>query len=216
MIRYIVFDFDDTLIHSTRYFVKNTAQAARDLGIRVPSQDEIIAYGRSWDDFIVSMWPDLPVERFKKRYRELAGSVKYDIIEGANETLEELNRDRELFVLSKRTKEFLPLRIYQTGLKTHVFKGMLCNEDVAHKKPDPRAFDEILGMIRKRHGRLEKNEVLSVGDRIDDMKASEGAGINFVGVLTGYTKRSEFLAAGVDNRNVMDSVVNLPYHPLLA
>jgi phosphoglycolate phosphatase len=209
MAKKIIFDFDDTLIESKMPYTLTMQKTAEELGLRVPSGREIAAFGRGWDEFIKFSWPNIQLETFKEHYRKMAQKVPYKIIPGANEAIEQLSKDYVLYVLSKRPKEMLSLRVQQTGIRTEFFKAIFCNEDTRFKKPDPRAFDEILHDI-KSLGDLKYENLLSVGDTIEDMAASVGAGIFFVPVLTGYGTKQDFLDRGISSERILDSVADLP------
>lgn len=109
-------------------------------------------------------WPDIDMAKFKAMYADIAHKVSYTQIEGANEALDALSAaGYKLYVLSKRTRGTLGLRLQQTGLKSSLFEAMLCNEDVKFRKPDPRTFDELLALIG---GKPIANNGLANGDHV--------------------------------------------------
>jgi phosphoglycolate phosphatase-like HAD superfamily hydrolase len=211
-ITHIILDFDDTLIVSHKYFFENTVTTAKALGLKkIPTEKEVVAYGTCWDDFIHKTWPDISVANYKAKFKEIAEDIHYPCIPGANETLDKLSQSHVLYILSKRPKEMMGLRIKQSGLRTDLFKRVYCNEDVIYKKPDPRTFEEIFLDISA-SGKLDKSSTLSVGDTLDDMAASLGAGLNFAAVTTGYFKREDFIGKGLPPKQILNSVNELPLY----
>ena len=210
-IKHIIFDFDDTLIYSTRYYLKNMVEAAEMLGLRKPTEKEILQPADSWEDAIKTLWKEADVEKFKEKYTEIASRIEYPCVEGAVLALEKLKDKYSLYILSKRGGDLASLRIEQSGIKQEFFKKMFFYEDTEYRKPDPRTFNELFQEIeRQEKSSLKLEEILSVGDNTDDMKASLGIGINFVAVLTGYYTEDDFINLGLERKNIIKSVACLP------
>lgn len=208
MENHLIFDFDDTLIYSTKEFILGNELVAKHLEIRIPTAEECINYGTGWNDFITRTWPGIDISNFKKVYKEITKDIIYSIVEGANEALEELNTNYCLHVLSKRPKEMLGLRVEQTGINIDIFENVLCSEDVKYHKPDPRTFDGLLKKIAEKYGPVSRNETYYVGDHPDDMLAAKGAGLRFVGVLTGVFGKDDFNGYS----EIIPSVADLPQY----
>lgn len=109
---------------------------------------------------------------------------------------------------SNRGRQNFGLRVQQTGLRIEFFREILCRENLEYTKPDPRTFGKLLARIG--YGTDDHRNRLYTGDTIDDMRASTGAGLGFVGVLTGFSTREEFLEAGLDAGRVLETVAGLP------
>jgi phosphoglycolate phosphatase-like HAD superfamily hydrolase len=206
----IIFDLDDTLMDSTGSFILANQQVAKKLELRIPTEDECIAYGNSWEDFIAKTWPGIDVNWFKAQYLPIANRIVYKLIEGVNPVLEEMAQSRGLYVLTKRAKETLAVRVEQTGLQIDLFEEIYCNEDVQFKKPDYRTFNEIFDHILKKDGYYSRSEILSIGDKVDDYIASRDAGLHFVAVRSRYTAPEDFIREGLAEEKIIDSVARLP------
>jgi phosphoglycolate phosphatase len=61
------------------------------------------------------------------------------------------------------------------------------SDDVKIEKPNPEGLLWSIDALQ-----LEKNEVLYVGDSVVDAKTAENAEVDFAGVLTGTTTKSDF------------------------
>lgn len=70
----------------------------------------------------------------------------------------------------------------------NVIDVIIGGDDVKNEKPDPEG---LLAAIQKLN--VSKNQVLYVGDSIVDAKTAQSAGVDFVAVLTGTTKRGVFM-----------------------
>ncbi|MBR9706107.1 HAD family hydrolase [Candidatus Pacearchaeota archaeon] len=207
----VIFDFDDTLLDSGRPFVDTTKQAAQLSGIRVPEEKEIMDYGKNWDDFIAKTWPGINATNFKKIYHDLAVKVVYKTVPGANGALEALQEDYNMYILTLRDREFLQLRIDQSGLRSDLIKRIFTIEDVKHTKPDPRTFDELFQDMKNGDDKeINRNHVISIGDRLDDFYAAQSARINFAAVLSGYSTKDQFKQAGLSTDKMLSSVAQVP------
>ncbi len=205
----VIFDFDDTLADGHVCFTATTNRAAEKLGLRIPTETEIKHFGRSWEEFIHRNWPDLEVELFKREYFRSAKDIGCSALPGVIEALNQIRSSRQMYILSKKAKEMMSLRMSQTGISPSWFEGIYCNEDCLYKKPDPRTYDELLSDIRKK-GDLDLSRIVAVGDHPDDYLAAEGAGFHFVGVLTGVYNREDFARSGLSADQVIESVAFLP------
>lgn len=61
-------------------------------------------------------------------------------------------------------------------------------EDVKIEKPNPEGLLWVVDRLG-----LDKKQVLYVGDSIVDVQTAQNAGVDFAGVLTGTTKKEDFL-----------------------
>jgi phosphoglycolate phosphatase-like HAD superfamily hydrolase len=66
-------------------------------------------------------------------------------------------------------------------------------EDTPFHKPDPRVFEPAIAWLKAQN--ITPDEVMYVGDGLQDMKAAIGAGFSFLGVETGLITADQFTAA---------------------
>ena len=64
-------------------------------------------------------------------------------------------------------------------------------DDWPHRKPDPRVFDRVLGLLG-----VSSTDTVYIGDEIKDYEAARSAGMLFIGVETGMSTREEFKERG--------------------
>jgi HAD superfamily hydrolase (TIGR01549 family) len=206
VLKIIIFDLDDTLIESRKNFIPTCIKTAETMGIRVPTEDDFIWYGDSWHDFIRQTWPEVDPQEFDRIYTEFAREIVYNRFRGVNRTLSKLKVSYDLYILTKRSRTFLDLRLAQSGIDLSAIKKIFTSEEMAFQKPDPRAFD----VLKPHLGEFKREEVLYVGDHLGDMHAAHGAGINFVAVLTGYFTREDFIAQGLNEAHIIEDIAKLP------
>ena len=63
-------------------------------------------------------------------------------------------------------------------------------DDTLFHKPDPRVFEPAIKWLSQH--KIKLNQVLYIGDGLQDMKAALGAGFSFLGVETGLITAKEF------------------------
>lgn len=70
-------------------------------------------------------------------------------------------------------------------------------DDTEHHKPDPRVFDPVKLCLAEKS--IKPGETLYVGDGLKDMRATLGAGFNFLGVESGLVTAKEFQQHGANS-----------------
>lgn len=184
----VIFDLDDTLIHSFDPYVEMHQKIARELDLRVPTAQELIEYGPTWEATLQRLWPGRDLAPFYAKYEELADSFEYRQTPGAGEALAQLRGEgRRLFVVTRRTRMRLEMRLAQARLSLSDFDGLFTAEDQPAQKPDPRCFEPVWNVL----GRTEPRAIY-VGDRDEDRQAAAAAGLTFLAVRTGPEARVGF------------------------
>ena len=87
--------------------------------------------------------------------------------------------------LSNLENDFTTLHISK-----QLFDYIQTEEDTIYHKPDSRVFEPALKWLAQEG--ISPNEILYVGDSLNDMKAALGAGLQFLGVHTGLTSQADF------------------------
>lgn len=177
----VIFDLDDTLIESFPTYARLHQRVARELGLAVPTREALIPYGRTWEETLSALWPDADLAAFIRRYDEVATEDPYPAIAGASAAVQRLRRSgHSLWIVTKRSQRRLADRMQQAGLDMNWFDGVFPAETQPATKPDPRCFAPVWQAL----GGTPPGAVY-VGDRAEDRRAAEAAGIRFVAVLTG-------------------------------
>jgi len=201
----LIFDLDDTLIDSFSQYVALHQRVAADLELRVPSRDELVVYLDTWERTLARLWPEVDLSPFMERYASLTSEHPYPPVAGACETVARLRaRGHSLWIVTKRSRRLLSLRMRQAGLEEAHFEGIFAFEDQPAPKPDPRCFEPVW----RATGGAQPQHSLYIGDRAEDEQAASAAGLTFVAVGTGPEGLSAFGDVPASHR--LGSVAGLP------
>ncbi len=178
--RDLIFDLDDTLIHSFESYVKLHQSIAKDVGLSIPSRETLVTYGPTWRATLERIWPGADLQPFFDRFEQVADDIPYPSVTGVPEMLRRLHSaGHRLWIVTKRSRLRLQLRMVQAALPLDCFSGIFPVEDQPHAKPDPRCFEPVW---QAAGGRVP---ALYIGDRREDQEAAKAAGLSFVAVKTG-------------------------------
>ncbi|KIG12082.1 phosphoglycolate phosphatase, clustered with ribosomal large subunit pseudouridine synthase C [Enhygromyxa salina] len=207
----LIFDLDDTLIESFPEYVRLHQRIASDLGWQIPTAEQLVHYGPTWEATLERLWPGVGLEPFMARYEQLADDHSYPAIVGVPAALTRLREaGHSLWIVTKRSRRRLSQRMGQAGLPQEWFAGIFAYEDQPVSKPDPRCFEPVWQALGgSRSSAAER--ALYVGDRKDDQLAADAAGVGFVGVRTGpeHLAQASFLDR-LPHEHVLDSAAELP------
>lgn len=190
----VIFDFDYTLGDSTTGIIKSVQYAMEKLGEKIKTENEIKkTIGLSLEETykILSEKENIKNERlFKKYFIEKADEVMVSSTELYKDTLLVLEGLKEKSIKTAIVTTKLNSRI-QSILKKfnalHLIDEIIGVENVENVKPDP----EGLFLALKNLG-FNGKEVCYIGDSFIDALAAQRAEIDFIGVLTGTTKKETF------------------------
>ena len=181
----IIFDWDGTLMDSTRVIAESLQAACRDVGIAVPTErDARFVIGLGLADTFGHVAPDLDAEgrkRIQERYRHhfLAREHEAPLYGGVREMLDDLRgRGRRLAVATGKARRGLDRAIDATGLHG-VFEATRC-ADEGFAKPHP----DMLLMLMDITG-VDPRRALMVGDTTHDLELAANAGVDAVAVSYG-------------------------------
>lgn len=206
----VIFDFDDTLVHSGQTSYDTHCQTAKALGLPKPSWKTFLKYwGKPWHSMVLALFPDYDPNKFIEKYLQLRKKAKYPLIAGALDTIDFLHEHNiKMGILSNKPSDQLWERIHQTTLNPKTFSFVFGEQDTKFMKPDSRVFWDVLNKLKKYNIRM--NELLYVGDLTVDYFAARGAGVHFVGVLSGFHNKQKFVKEGVHASHLIPSVADLP------
>ena len=193
MIKYILFDVDDTLLD----FKKAEAAAIRKTfeRIGIPADDALIkryseindsqwklleqgvlsreqVLVRRFDILFGELGLKVPSEMAQASYEYLLGIGHY-FIDGAEELLEALDGKYEMYIISNGTASVQDSRLKSAGISRY-FKEIFISERVGFDKPSVEFFDACFARIPD----FRKEEALVVGDRLSsDILGGINAGL---------------------------------------
>ena len=181
----VIFDWDGTLMDSTRMIARSLQAACRDIGIPEPSQsDALFVIGLNLADTFARVAPQLDAggqAALAERYRHhfLAGEHEAPLYEGVPQMLADLHgRGRRLAVATGKARRGLDRVLHQTGL-ARWFEATRC-ADEGFAKPHPG----MLLMLLELTG-VDPRRALMVGDTTHDLELAANAGVAAVSVSYG-------------------------------
>jgi phosphoglycolate phosphatase len=181
----VIFDWDGTLMDSTRLIARSLQAACRDIGAPVPSQSEaLFVIGLNMADTFDRVAPTLDAQqraRLAERYRFhfLAGEHEAPLFGGVPEMLDDLRlRGRRLAVATGKARRGLDRVLDLTGLRDR-FEATRC-ADEGFAKPHPGMLLMLLEMTG-----VEPRNALMVGDTTHDLELAANAGVDAVSVSYG-------------------------------
>ena len=184
-----VFDWDGTVMDTTGLIARGIQQAAKTLGLKVPSLEtarSVIGLGMADTMRIVN--PDCPYERwdeylqaYKSWYIKREAAV--EVMAGLRELLEEMNsQGMRLAVATGKSRAGLNRVFALTGIE-HLFEETI-TADESFSKPNPAMLFEL----SDRTG-VAPADMVMVGDTVHDLQLAQNAGAEAVGVTWGASAR---------------------------
>jgi phosphoglycolate phosphatase len=181
----IIFDWDGTLMDSTRLIARSLQRACADVGVTVPTErDALFVIGLNMADTFNLVAPGLDDPgraRLAERYRHhfLADEHEAPLYEGVVPMLSELHgRGRQLAVATGKARRGLERALDATGLRPW-FAATRC-ADEGFAKPHPGMLLMLLDMTG-----VEPRHALMVGDTTHDLELAANAGVDAIAVSYG-------------------------------
>ena len=181
----VIFDWDGTLMDSTRVIASSLRSACADVGIAVPSErDALYVIGLNLHDSFNHVAPTLDEEGRKflsERYRHhfLAREQEMPLYDGVVEMLADLHgKGVRMAVATGKARRGLDRVLDATGLRRW-FEATRC-ADEGFAKPHPG----MLLMLMDITG-VEPRRAVMVGDTTHDLELAANAGVDAVAVTYG-------------------------------
>ena len=116
--------------------------------------------------------------------------------------LEELKkRGIKLAVITNEGKRVTMFLVDSFGI-TDYFDIIVTRDDVGVLKPNPKGLLKIIDFLK-----VDKSQILLIGDSPIDIETARNAGITAWGVLNGFGKREELIAKGAER--ILDNIDDL-------
>lgn len=219
----IVFDMDGVLVEVTASYREAIRQTVQHFTNAPVSFEEIQDYknaggwNNDWalshritqDRGVTVSYEDVVAE-FQRRFlgENFNGLIQRESWLARGGLLEDLELNFRLAVFTGRERAEA-LHTLNRFAPMVIFDPVICDEDVSEKKPHPEGLLKIQLMF-------PDEELVYVGDTVDDARAAKGAGVRFIGIASAANPRvatlRELLAAEgavavVDNINEMEPVI---------
>jgi len=219
-IKVVLWDFDGTLLDSTRESMENMIFIAEKLGLRAPSVEILQKYwGMPWLEFLDEVareckWQKGIKGKFLDKCRENKHLWRsHKLFEGTNNTLKILiSKKIKVGIVSSRVKESVGKDLFsimdyfkKLEINTNMFFIIQGREDCSYVKPNPRVLDSVIEILRK--DGIGLDEIVYVGDTIHDFNTASKhiPKISFVAVVSGACDSVIFLQEKVSPECIIDS-----------
>ena len=187
---FIVFDWDGTLMDSTKTIIKCIRSAAQDLGLPVPSvKNASYVIGLSMLDAMKVAMPDLDPGLYPKvidRYRQHYFNQDNDLVlfDGVDEMLADLAQQGYfLAVATGKSRVGLNRALNASKLLTR-FDATRC-ADETFSKPNPAMLFELTRELGQ-----DISRTVMIGDTTHDLQMARNAGADAIGVSYGAHETS--------------------------
>jgi len=186
----ILFDLDGTLIDSTEAILESFHNAFAVYGLSSPDDEAIKALighpldvmGRELGVNEELIWDF--VQTYKEHYRKIS-TQKTVLLENAKEAVEQAASFASLGIVTTKTGKYSQVLMEHFGLMDK-FDVLIGREDVHNPKPHAEPIFKALEKFD-----TENKEVWMIGDTQMDLLSAKNAGVNGIGVLSGYDKEEK-------------------------
>ena len=181
----ILFDLDGTLIDSTEAILESFHNSFDVHNAKHPSDEEIkVLIGYPLDVMYRELGVDEEnvwdyVDTYKEHYRVISRE-KTKLLLNAKESVILASQIAEIGIVTTKTGKYSQILMEHFGIMEY-FKVLIGREDVQNPKPDAEPIMKAL----KSFDSQEKN-IWMIGDTKLDLISANNAGVNSIGVLSGY------------------------------
>ncbi len=181
----LIFDLDGTLIDSYDAIYIGIVEVFNHFGIPPLPYDKLGEYlGGSLEEILKPFLLPRQIEEAKPVFREKYRDIYLDktsLLEGAEGVIEELfRRSIRLAVASNKSGKFCRKLLSQLGIDRFFTTIMGVGDDLR-----PKPFPDMVNAIVMDLG-LHSNEVVMVGDTVEDIEAGKAAGVDVYALSNGY------------------------------
>ena len=181
----ILFDLDGTLIDSTEAILESFHNSFKVYGESSPKDEEIKALiGYPLDEMYRSLGVDESkiwdyVDTYKEHYRVIS-TQKTELLDCASDAVKEASKFATLAIVTTKTGKYSQVLMEHFNLMKY-FKVLVGREDV--EMPKPHAEPILTALIQLN---IKDEDIWMIGDTKLDLISAKNAGVNSIGVLSGY------------------------------
>jgi phosphoglycolate phosphatase-like HAD superfamily hydrolase len=202
----VLMDFDDTILatsESRRPLFTEHLQRFGATAERIALMRQ--SWGVAFNEAVRIAAPDIDYSAFIESYAAQMRITLPLACEGAGTFLKTVAaRNVPIVVISSSIRLLIEVDLELLGF-TDFIDSIFAADDVKYQKPDPR----VLHPAREHLNRVgySLDESVFIGDSLGDYRCSLGQ-CEFIAVLSGLTKRQEFIGAGLRERNIASNLTD--------
>jgi phosphoglycolate phosphatase len=208
----VIFDFDNTLVASwEQNFAHHKYIGKKHYGFDFKDEDIKKHYGKPYYQLLKDLYEGRDtIENILKNIISVRDNFLKKEYEYSRLVLETLFASGiPVGVVSATNKRHLVEDFTRLKFPYNKFFIMQASDEVDFHKPDPRVFNEALKKLESMG--VRKENVVYIGDSIDDLESSQGAGMDFIALTTGLYSEEDFKKAGAkiilkDIRELLDFI----------
>jgi HAD superfamily hydrolase (TIGR01509 family) len=199
LIEAFIFDIDGTLIDSVDYHAEAWVKAFDKFGRKIKFYEARRQVGKGGDQFLPEFLLKKEIKEFGKDLEDERGKIfKRDFLSGikpfpqVRELFERIRADGRRVVLASSAKAD-ELEVYKKIARIEdLIESETSADDAEKSKPEPDIFQAALEKL----GKINKKNVVVVGDTAYDAEAAAKINLKTIGVLTGGWTANELRSAG--------------------
>ncbi len=181
----ILFDLDGTLIESTEAILESFHHSFKIHNFPAPKDEDIKALiGYPLDEMYASLGVDKEeiwdyVATYKEYYRVIS-TQKTELLPYAKEAIEKASKIATLAIVTTKTGKYSKVLLEYFNLMQY-FDVLIGREHVQNPKPHA---EPILNALKELNS--QDPDIWMIGDTKLDLISAKNAGVNSIGVLSGY------------------------------
>jgi HAD superfamily hydrolase (TIGR01662 family) len=189
----VIFDLDDTLLESREVkWAHHKAVAKKFYNLDLTDEDIREHWGKPFHVLVSELYQHKDtLDNLIAANVAIREEFRKKVYPGAVEVVKEIIKNGvKVGILSAATKKFFVEDLERFNFPVNQFAFIQDPEDTTVHKPNPKVFLPALDKLSKLG--IKKEEIVYVGDSIDDLRAAHGAGIDFIAVTTGLYAKDDF------------------------
>jgi HAD superfamily hydrolase (TIGR01509 family) len=199
MIEAVIFDIDGTLIDSNDFHARAWVKAFAEFGKTVKFYEARRQVGKGGDQYLPVFLSKSEIREFGKDLEDYRGDFfkrnylpKIRPFPKVRELFQKIKSDGKRIALASSAKADELERYKKIARIDDLIEAETSADDAEKSKPEPDIFQAALIRL----GKINKRNVVVVGDTAYDAEAARKIGLPVIGVLSGGWTASELLSAG--------------------
>jgi len=193
MIKAVLFDFDDTLVKTKSIRYKAIKKAGKKFyNLNISDADIDKYWGKPFDSFISDIFINSDtVRNLTNNYKSILPKYPNEQITDTNKVVKQLSQNFLLGIISSNNPDLIRGGMKDVKLSSSYFFFIQSSKDTKVHKPNLGVFLPSLEKLEARN--ISKNEVLYVGDALDDYEVASSTGLHFCGIANRTVKEKTYI-----------------------